>query len=129
MKNLSRIKGIETLLEKLPEEYQHWYLFGHNILKFDFEKKFDYENKFCDIYCINMILADESEKYKISMQLYNVSGNISFDVYNGFFSGFIVEDKKESGYENEQSFVLTSFEPDIDFEIRCENISVKLLED
>lgn len=42
MKHLSAIKGINELLQALPEEYHHFYRFG-TILKLEIEKSFDLE--------------------------------------------------------------------------------------
>ena len=127
MQNSKRIKGINLLLERLPKEYHHWHLFGGNILKLTYEKIFDYEENFKEIARITLILSDKDSRYKIKLVLSNVIGNVHFDISNGFFSGLAIEDKKDLGFENENCFVLTSFEQDISFNIRCESISAELI--
>lgn len=128
MRNLKRIKGIEVLLQKLPKEYQYWHMFGH-IVSLNFERSFDYESTFKEVACITMILTDANEKYKIKMCLTDVSGNVNFDVVNGFFSGLHIEDNSyNDGWEKEKAFVLESFEQDIEFMIFCDSICVELIE-
>lgn len=126
MTGLKRINGIDTLMNKLPREYHYWYKFG-NILKLNYEKTFDYEDKFDDIYVIEMLLTDIQNKYTIKMILKDVIGEISFDMVNGFYSGLTIDDFKESGY-SDHCFRISSFEPDISFEIYCEKIYVELME-
>lgn len=131
MENSTRIKGMSLLLKKLPKEYHHWYLFG-TILKLNYEKVFDYENKFQEVYCIDMILTDREYKYKIKVELMDVMGDVSFNITNGFFSGWTIEDKLDdyikNGYAIERCFLITSYEQDISFEFWCESISVELLD-
>lgn len=131
MQNSKRIKGMDILLHKLPKEYQHWHLFG-NILSLSYEKAFDYETKFEEVSCIDMMLTDRDCKYKLRVRLTDVSGYISFDVTDGFFSGLTIEDSMDKysayGWETERCFIMTSFEPDVDLEIRCESVSVELID-
>lgn len=130
MNKSKRIKGIDLLLQKLPEEYHYWHCFG-TILMLNYEKTFDYEKKFENIDCINLILTDKECKYKIKVKLNDVIGDISFNVTNGFFSGLTIEDHyddyAEYGYETDRCFLITSFEQDIEFELWCDSISVELL--
>ncbi len=121
------IDGLDNLMDKLPEDYHFWHRFGHNILELKFSKEFDYEEEFDYLNNIEMILADCNEKYKIRMKLKNVYGLMSFDIMNGFFSGFQIE-----YLENNDKFCryrLSSFEQDIYFEVYCQKISVQLIEE
>lgn len=125
MQYLKYVDGLDTLLKKLPEEYQYWHKFG-TVLELKFSKEFDYEEEFDYVNNIKMILASYDEKYKIRMKLKNVYGLVSFDVMNGFFSGFQIEYLK--GNEKFCRYRLSSFEQDIYFEIYCQKISVELIE-
>lgn len=116
------------MLEKqLPPELQYWHQFGHNILKLSYKSIFDYDKYFDYIKCIELLLTDSEGRYKIKMLLYNVSGDLSFDICNGFYSGFNIDDCSDMGYESDCRFRLNSFEQDIDFTLYCEKIKVELL--
>lgn len=124
---LKYVDGLDTLMKKLPENYHSWHRFGHNILKLKFAKEFDYEEEFDYVNNIEMILASYDEKYKIRMKLKNVYGLVSFDIMNGFFSGFQIEYLE--GNEKFCRYRLSSFEQDIYFEMYCQKISVELIEE
>ena len=66
-----------------------------------------------------MIIGD-----KVNNQ-YNIRGNMNFDMANGFFSGFAIEEY--SDYESDNHFHLYSFEQDIEFDLYCEKIRAVLL--
>ena len=119
------IAGIETLRTVLPDDMQAWYKFGH-ILELHFQECFD-EAAFRTTHCMELLLTDYREQYKIRMTLFNVKGQVSFDIVNGFFSGLTIDDCFELGYEKESRFRLSSFEMDIDFTIYCERIAVELV--
>lgn len=123
MNRLHRIKGIDKLLKNLPAEYQHWNKFG-NIIEFNYKKEFDFD-ELKDIDIIEMLLADDNEKYKIKIQLRKVRGTVEFDILNGFFSGFTIEDYNYAGYEK-PNFLITSCEQDVSFELFCDDIIIEL---
>ena len=127
MKKLTGIHGMDKVLKKLPDELQYFYKFGGNIESLNYEKKFDYENSFDEISVIGMILADNSGKYRIKIELFNVTGKIAFDMLNGFFLGFTIEDNFDLGYESIKRYRIASAEQDISFEVFCEDISIELL--
>ena len=127
MKKLTGIHGMDKVLEKLPDDLQYFYKFGSNIESLNYEKKFDYENSFDEISVIGMILADNSGKYRIKLELFNVTGEIAFDMLNGFFLGFTIEDNFDLGYESIKRYRIASAEQDISFEVFCEDISIELL--
>lgn len=121
------IDGIELLQKQLPDELQFWHKFGHNILELSYKQVFDYDKYFDYIKCVELLLTDSKSRYKIKMFLYNVSGNLNFDIFNGFYSGFNIEDCSDMGYESTCKFCIKSFEHDIDFTLYCEKIKVELL--
>lgn len=125
MDGLRSIHGMDEVLEKLPRGLQYFYRFGGNIESLNYEKKFDDEKYFEEISIINMVLADHSGKYKIRLKLFNVVGEIAFDMLNGFCAGFTVEDNADKGYETDKRYRVTSAEQDISFEIFCEDISIE----
>lgn len=118
------IVGIKELLKKLPEHYHSWHHFG-NVLEFKFAKEFDYEDEFDYVRNIEMVLESYDEKYRIRMKLKDVNGLVSFDVMNGFFSGFQIEYHEQ--YER-WKYELSSFEQDIYFELYCAKIYVELID-
>lgn len=124
MKHLSAIKGINELLQALPEEYQHFYRFG-TILKLEIKKSFDLET-WNDVYNGTLIVADETEHYKIQLQLKNIHGALSFYLSEPL-SGFAICDMAEDGYEPEVRFRVYDFEQQ-DFSIYCEEIEAVLLQ-
>lgn len=125
MKNLTKIKGIDELLKKLPENYHGWYHFG-NIISLNYGKEFDYEKEFDYVDCIDMVLTDWEHKYKINVKLIDVVGEMSFDILNGFWSGLDIIYHEDYDYRH---YEFTSFEQDISFEVWCRDISVKLIEE
>ncbi len=125
MRYLKYVDGLDNLLKKLPENYCSWQHFG-TVLELKFAKEFDYEEEFDYIRNIDMVLESYDEKYKIRMKLKKVYGLVSFDVFNGFYSGFQIEYLENN--EKCCRYRLSSFEQDIYFEIYCQKISVQLIE-
>ncbi len=120
------IEGIDNLKKELPEELQYWHKWGKIA---EFHCKHIYSEEYCDyICCIKMILQDTQEIHSIKLFLFNVNGEISFDTNNGFYSGLIIEDCSEWGYEKNCKFRISSLEQDIAFEIYCEKIKVELIQ-
>lgn len=124
MKRLKYVDGLDTLLNKLPDGCRSWHHFG-TVLELKFVKELDYEEEFDYVNNIEMILTNVNEEYKIRMKLKNVRGLVSFDVLNGFYSGFQIEYME--GNEKFCRYKLSSFEQDIYFEIYCQKISVELI--
>lgn len=119
------IEGIDTLRKKLPDELQYWHKFG-NISELHYKRIFDEE--YCDdIPCIVLVLTEHQYRYRIRLSLFNVSGELTFDMVNGFYSGFTIDDRSSSGYERHCRFCITSFEQDIEFMIFCERITAELV--
>lgn len=125
MKHLNHIKGMNQLIQELPEPYRYLPIFG-NILAFEYLKEFDCE-KWADIYNAKLLVADEAERYKIQILMKNVHGSISFSV-SETLSGFSICDMQEDGYEPDTRFHVYDFENG-DFSIYCEDIEVSLLTD
>ena len=124
MFDYKEIFGIEILKEKIPPELQFWHLFG-NILELNYNSK-AIDEFYCDYTSIiTLLLTDDNHQYKIKLTLYNIKGNMNFDMANGFFSGFAIEEHSDSGSNNH--FHLYSFEHDIEFDLYCEKIKVILL--
>lgn len=118
------IKGVERLIEALPEEYHYWNKFGI-IMKFDYEQYYDYveEMYFANVY---MIVTDSDEKYKIGITLKKVYGNIKYTLNTYGLSGFDISDMKSFGYESTARYHIFDFENDA-FNIWCNDLEVKLL--
>lgn len=119
-----RIIGIELLREKIPSDLQFWHLFG-NIAELNYSS-----NAIDEFYCdytniIKLLLTNADARYKIELTLYNVKGNLNFDMWNGFFSGFAIEEYSDPGREDH--FHLYSFEQDIEFDLYCDKIRAVLL--
>lgn len=125
MEHLRNIKEMEQIFQSLPEEYRYLPFFG-NILKFEYEKAFDYE-KWQDVHNVNLLLSDEAELHKIQLYLKNVHGDISFRVSESL-SGLAICDMKEYGYEPVCRFRVYDFENG-DFSLYCEDIEVALVKD
>ena len=123
MKHLKHIKGMSQLIQELPEGYRYLPLFG-NILKLEYMKEFDYE-KWTDVYNARLLVADETESYKIQINMKNVHGSISFNVSEAL-AGFSICDMQEEEYEQDTRFHRYDFENG-DFSIYCEDIEVALL--
>ena len=124
MFDYKNIIGIEILKEKIPPESQFWHLFG-NILELNYSAK-AVDEFYCDYTnIITLLLTDDNHQYKIELTLYNIRGNMNFDMANGFFSGFAIEEYSYSGSDN--NFHLYSFEQDIEFDLYCEKIRAVLL--
>lgn len=126
MFNTDNIEGIDILQKELPEELQYWHKWGKIA---ELHYKHIYSEEYCDyISCIKMILQNSQEIHSIRLFLFNVNGEISFDMYNGFYSGLTIEDCSDKGYEKNCKFRISSFEQDIGFEIYCEKIKAELIQ-
>ena len=124
MFDYKNIIGIEILKEKIPQESQFWHLFG-NILELNYSAK-AIDEFYCDYTnIITLVLTDNNHQYKIELTLYNIRGNLNFDMANGFFSGFAIEEFSNPGSDNH--FHLYSEEQDIEFDLYCEKIRAVLL--
>ncbi len=119
------IEGIDKLQKEIPSELQYWYKFGH-IIELHYNHIFDYEYRNY-ISCIELSITDIQNRYIINLNLYNVSGELSFDMCNGFYSGLTIDDCSDMGYERNCRFCMSSFEQDIEFAIYCEKIKAELL--
>lgn len=73
------------------------------------------------------MLTDYYNNYTIKLSLYNVSGYLGFDIINGFYSGFTIDDCSDRGYEKQCRFQIYSVESDIEFHIYCERIKAELV--
>ena len=112
MFHTDNIEAIDILQKKLPDELQDWHRWG-NISELHYYKEM-YSEEYCDyICCIELILRDVQEKYAIKLSLFNVSGAISFDMDDGFFSGLTIEDCSDWGYEKDCGYRISSLEEDI----------------
>ena len=74
---------------------------------------------------MTMVLTDRDRRYRIELTLYNIRGDMHFDMANGFFSGFTIDELDNSGSDN--NFHLYSSEQDIGFDMYCEKIRAVLL--
>ena len=90
MQGLEAIEGMELLYRTLPPDLQHWHCFG-KILSLTYGTRFD-ESRLEEIPVLSILLTHQQGKYRIRLTLYNISGTVSFDVANGFFSGLTIED-------------------------------------
>lgn len=119
-----KIQGIEILKEKIPPALQYWHCFG-NILELNYCS--NAIDEFCCDYTnhITLLLTDSQQQYRIRLSLYNIRGNLNFDMANGLFSGFVIEELPDPGSDNH--FHLYSDEQDITFHLYCESIRAELL--
>ncbi|MCR5542008.1 MAG: hypothetical protein K6F71_14470 [Ruminococcus sp.] len=118
-----KIDGIEILKQKIPQELQYWYRFG-NILEMTYCSR-AIDEFYCDYTnIITMLLTDSANRYRIELTLYNIKGDMHFDMWNGFFSGFTIDEFDYSGCDN--NFHLYSSEQDIEFDLYCEKIRAVL---
>ena len=124
MEKNNGIRGMDTLLEKLPREYQNWFCFGH-ILKFEYKEIFDYENWYTR-YNAELILSNDSETYKIRLLLKHISGEISIHVTEDI-AGLNISNQSQDGYESSSRFHVYDFENHA-VSIYCEEIEAELLE-
>ena len=121
MFDYKNIDGIDVLKEKIPPELQHWDCFG-TILELNYSSK-AIDEFYCDYTnTITLLLTDRNQRYKIELSLYNIRGNMNFDMANGLFSGFAIDECSNS--ESDIRFHLYSFEQDIEFDLYCEKIRV-----
>ena len=119
-----RMIGIELLKEKIPPELQYWHLFGNiSELRFSSEAIDEYYCDYTNI--ITLLLTDDDHRYRIELTLYNIRGNLNFDMANGFFSGFVIEEYPDTG--SDDHFHLYSDEQDIGFDLYCEEIRAVLM--
>ena len=123
MFDYKRIDGIGELKAKIPPELQFWHCFG-TILELQYCARM-IDEYFCDYTNqIVMLLTDAKQQYKIELTLYNIKGNLNFDMANGLFSGFMIEEYADPASDNH--FHLYSDEQDIDFSLYCEKIRAVL---
>ena len=122
---LDKIEGIEKIKSKIPYELQYFHKFG-NILKLNYEQILD-ENSYEYINCIEVFLTDDLNRYTIKIFLYNVRGDLSFNIANGFYSGLQIEDLSERGFEKTNKFCISSFEQDNNCLLYCEYIKIELI--
>lgn len=124
MFDYKNINGIDILRKKLPPELQNWHCFG-NIEELNYYSK-DIDEFYCDYTNkITLLLTDNSRQYQIELSLYNIRGNLNFDMMNGLYSGFTIEEFSNSGSDNK--FHLYSDEQDIEFNLYCEKIKAVLV--
>ena len=119
------IEGIKDLERELPEELQYWHKWG--IIAELHHQHLDRDGYGDDICCVEMVLQDMRATHAIRVALCNVSGRISFDMCNGFYSGLTIEDCSAWGYEPDHRFRISSLEQDLDLEIYCETIKAELI--
>jgi len=123
MFDYEKIIGIDELREKIPPELQAWHHFG-TILELHYDSRV-IDEFYCDYTnTLTMLLTDRDRRYRIGLTLYNIKGNMNFDMANGLFSGFVIEEFRHS--VGDVSFHLYSDEQDIEFELYCEKIRVVL---
>ena len=113
------------MIRNLPEELQFWHKFG-NIVELNLKNIFDEKNGDYNS-CIFMTLTNITTTHAIKLFFYNVNGKINFDVKNGFFSGFTIDDCSGWGYERDCKFRISSLEQDIEFAFYCEKIKVEFI--
>lgn len=119
------IEGIEVLRTKIPTELQSWGKFGCHIDDFHFFS--DINEYGVDIKCLDIVLSDREKRYRINLHFNNVSGKISFDPINGFYSGLSIDNLSSRGYEKTKRFHIYSFEMDNDTDFYCEKVKAELV--
>ena len=123
MFDYEKITGIDELREKIPPELQAWYHFG-TILELHYDSRV-IDEFYCDYTnTLTMLLSDRDRRYRIGLTLYNVKGNMNFDMANGLFSGFTIDEYQHP--VSDVNFHLYSDEQDIEFELYCEKIRAVL---
>lgn len=120
------IVGIEKLRAEIPKDLQAWYKFGKIV---DLHFFFDIDDFGQDIRCLDIILTDSENRYRINLHLKNVCGKVSFEPYNGFYSGLAIEDLIDNGYERTNRFHFYSYEMDNDTNVYCEKIIAELVQE
>ena len=70
---------------------------------------------------------DRADIKDVILHLKNVCGKISFEPYNGFYSGLDIEDLIDNGYEKTKRFHFYSYEMDNDTNVYCEKIIADLV--
>lgn len=78
------IADIEILKDKIPSEFQFWHCFG-NILELNYSSK-AIDGFYCD-YTQIQSLCYLDKQYKIELYLYNIIGNLNFDMMNTHIHG------------------------------------------
>lgn len=125
MFDFNYIEGIDALRKEIPDELQYWHKFG-NISELHFKHVFD--EAYCGyIGCVELLLTDIQNRYVIRLFLFNVSGELRFDLNNGFYCGLTIDDCSELGYEKNCRFRISSFEQDVEFTIYCERMKAELV--
>ena len=119
------IEGIEVLRTKIPTELQSWGEFGCHIDDLHFFS--DINEYGVDIKCLDIVLSDREKRYRINLHFNNVSGKISFEPINGFYSGLSIDDLSSSGYEKTKRFHIYSYEMDNDTDFYCEKVKAELV--
>ena len=124
MFDYKKIDGIECLKEKIPQELQYWHIFG-NIEEMSYCSR-AIDEYYCDYTnTLTLLLTDRRSQYRIELTLYNIKGDMHFDMANGFFSGFTIDEYLSPCSDN--VFHLYSSEQDINFDLYCEKIRAVLL--
>ncbi len=124
MFNYNYIDGIDELKDKIPEQFQYWHKLS-KILELNYclnaidEYYCDYTN------IMTLLIADNKERYRVKLTLYNINGDLNFDMVNGLGSGFVIDELSNSDIE--KNYHLYSIEQDIEFDLYCEKIRVVLL--
>lgn len=119
------IEGIEVLRTQIPTGLQSWGNFGCCIDDLHFYN--DIDDYGVDIKCLDITLADREKRYRINLHFINVSGRISFDPCNGFYSGLTIDDLTTDGYERSIRFHIYSVEMDNDTDFNCEKVKAELV--
>ena len=115
------IEGIEVLRTKIPTELQSWGEFGcHHFFS-------DINEYGVGIKCLDIILSDREKRYRINLHFNNVSGKISFEPINGFYSGLSIDNLSSRGYEKTKRFHIYSYEMDNDIDFYCEKVKAELV--
>ena len=119
------IEGIEVLRTKIPTELQSWCEFGCHIDDLHFFS--DINEYGVGIKCLDIILSDREKRYRINLHFNNVSGKISFEPINGFYSGLSIDNLSSRGYEKTKRFHIYSYEMDNDTDFYCEKVKAELV--
>ncbi len=119
-----KIEGIDVLRDRIPPELQAWCCFS-NIIELNYSSKAA-DEFYCDYTnMVTLLLSDDKCQYKIKLTLYNIRGNLNFDMLNGLYSGFTIEECLNS--ERENNFHIYSDEQDIEYNLYCEKIRAVLV--
>lgn len=119
------IEGIDELKNRIPAQFQYWHKIS-KVLELNY-----LINAIDEFYCdytniMTLLISDNKEQYKIKLTLYNINGDLNFDMASGLGCGFIIDELSNS--DNEKNYHLYSTEQDIQFDLYCEKIRVVLLQ-